>query len=240
MNNSYKLKAPFDFSFLSKYGKVFKALDEQGSGNISFGVQNGAKRHFVKFAGSPMPNYIANRDSGAIDAAKAIEFLKAAVPLYKSLFNIFTKLRECDIVRENEEAGREMRENYPSDITREQFSVIRQTLLSAKKETHPREIDIYDIFCAVLYRLREGCRWRSLPHDFPKWQICYYHYNVWRHANDGEESVLDRVMRELVEKERIIDDRDPQTTMIIVDSKSVKNTDTAEEKGFDAGKKLLA
>jgi len=27
--------------------------------------------------------------------------------------------------------------------------------------------------------------------------------------------------------------------MVIVDSKSVKNTDTAEEKGYDAGKKLL-
>jgi len=81
----YKLKAPFDFSFLSKYGKVFKVFDEQGSGNISFGVQDGTKRRFVKFAGAPMPNYIANRDSGAIDAAKAIEFLKAAVPLYTEL-----------------------------------------------------------------------------------------------------------------------------------------------------------
>ena len=132
-----------------------------------------------------------------------------------------------------------MRQSYPSDITREQFSVIRHPLETAKKETRPRDIDLYDIFCAVLYRLREGCRWRSLPHDFPKWQICYYHYNVWRSVKDGEESVLDRALRDLVEKERITDDREPQTTMIIIDSKSVKNTDTAEEKGFDAGKKLL-
>jgi len=133
-----------------------------------------------------------------------------------------------------------MRESYPSDITREQYEVIRQSLERAKKETRPQEIDIYDLFCAVLYRLREGCRWRSLPHDFPKWQICYYHYNVWRSVKDGEESVFDRVMRELVENERAKNDRCEQTTMIIVDSKSVKNTDTAEEKGFDAGKKLPA
>ena len=131
-----------------------------------------------------------------------------------------------------------MRQSYPSDITREQFAVIRNSLETAKKETHPREIDLYDIFCAVLYRLREGCRWRSLPHDFPKWQICYYHYNVWRSAKDNEESVLDRALREMVEKERVIDGRPELTSMIIVDSKSVKNTDTAEEKGFDAGKKL--
>ena len=134
-----------------------------------------------------------------------------------------------------------MRTRYPSDITREQFEVIRNTLESAKKVTHPRETDIYDIFCAILYRKREGCRWRSMPHDFPKWQNCYYHYNEWRKADEGEESVLDRVMRELVENERVIQGREStKTTMIIVDSKSVKNTDTAEEKGFDAGKKHQA
>jgi len=133
-----------------------------------------------------------------------------------------------------------MRTAYPSDISREQFELIRYTLESAKKSTRPRKIDIYDIFCGILYRLREGCRWRSLPHDFPKWQICYYHYNEWRKAYEGKESTIDSAMRELVESERIIHGRDSgKTTMIIVDSKSIKNTDTAEEKGFDGGKKFL-
>jgi serine/threonine-protein kinase len=81
----YKLEAPFDFSFIAKYGKVFKAFDEQGSGNISFGVQNGKEKYFVKFAGAPRKNYIANRDSGAVDATSAIALLKAAVPLYTEL-----------------------------------------------------------------------------------------------------------------------------------------------------------
>jgi len=43
----------------------------------------------------------------------------------------------------------------------------------------------------------------------------------------------------LVMSERIIDGREVHTSMVIVDSKSIKNTDTAEEKGYDAGKKLL-
>jgi hypothetical protein len=42
----------------------------------------------------------------------------------------------------------------------------------------------------------------------------------------------------IVEQERKINEREKQTSMVIIDSKSVKNTDTAEEKGFDAGKKL--
>jgi transposase len=130
-----------------------------------------------------------------------------------------------------------MRVKYPSDITREQFELIRSELEGARKSTHPRTVDSYDVFCGVLYRLREGCRWRSLPHDYPKWQLCYYHYEIWRSAEEGAESELDRVLRKLVEAERVLDGRAPQTTMSIIDSKTIQNTDTAEEKGYDAGKK---
>jgi len=130
-----------------------------------------------------------------------------------------------------------MREKYPSDITREQFSVIEADLAAAKKVTHPREYELYDIFCALLYVLREGCRWRSLPHDFPKWQNVYYHFRMWKAPGEDGESLLDKVQRKLVEAERVKHDRDEQTTMLIIDSRSVKNAFTAEEKGYDAGKK---
>jgi len=61
-----------------------------------------------------------------------------------------------------------MRKSYPSDVGREQFEAIRQELTQAKKITHPRRYDWYDIFRAVLYLLKEGCSRRSIPHDFPK------------------------------------------------------------------------
>ena len=63
-----------------------------------------------------------------------------------------------------------MRQPYPSDITREQFSVIEPLLISARKITAPRELDLYDVFCAVLYLLKTACQWRMLPKDFPKWR----------------------------------------------------------------------
>jgi len=131
-----------------------------------------------------------------------------------------------------------MRESYPSDITREQFSVIEADLAAAKKQTKPREYELYDIFCALQYLLKEGCRWRSLPHDFPKWENVYYHFRIWKAPGEDGETLLDKVSRKLVEAERVKNDRDEQTTMIIVDSRSVKNSFTAEEKGYDAGKKL--
>lgn len=48
---------------------------------------------------------------------------------------------------------------YPSDISREQFEQVR-------RKTKPRTVDLYEVFCAVLYLLRIGCQWRTLPSDF--------------------------------------------------------------------------
>jgi transposase len=130
-----------------------------------------------------------------------------------------------------------MRTAYPSDITREQFELIRYILESARKVTHPRRYDVYDIFCAVLYVVREGCRWRALPHDYPKWKNVYYHFTIWSAKRADGSSILDEVLNKLLKSERIINGRQPETTMIIVDSKSIKNTDTADQKGYDEEKK---
>ena len=51
-----------------------------------------------------------------------------------------------------------MRKSCPSDITREQFEVIRLILSKATKATHPRKYDLYDIFRAVLYLSRRDVR----------------------------------------------------------------------------------
>ena len=131
----------------------------------------------------------------------------------------------------------DMRKSYPSDISQERFEKMREELAGAKKVTHPRKYDLYDIFCAILYLLKEGCTWRAIPHDFPKWQNVRYHYDIWASPDEDGVSILDRVLRRLVEAEREKNGRETHITMMIVDSKSIQNADTAEEKGYDAGKK---
>lgn len=131
-----------------------------------------------------------------------------------------------------------MRQAYPSDITREQFEIIRYMFESFRKTTCPRKYDLYDIFCAVLYIVKEGCTWRGLPHNYPKWRIVYRYFQMWGKENELGISLFEQAMQELVMSERVIKGREAKTSMIIVDSKSVKNTDLAEEKGYDAGKKL--
>ena len=115
----------------------------------------------------------------------------------------------------------DMRKSYPSDISREQFEEIREELAKTKKATHPRKYDLYDIFCAILYLLKEGCTWRAIPHDFPKWQNVRYHYDIWASPDEDGVSILDRVLRRLVEAEREKNGRETHTTMMIVDSKSI-------------------
>ena len=66
-----------------------------------------------------------------------------------------------------------------------------------------------------------------------------YHYDIWTKPDENGISLIDRILRKLVETERQKNERSSKTTMIIVDSKSIQNADTAENKGYDAGKKLL-
>ena len=74
----YRLKEPFDFSFLSRYDKVFKVFDDQDSGNICFGLEKSGKRYFLKFAGAPTVR-------GGVTAAEAIANLKPTALIYRDL-----------------------------------------------------------------------------------------------------------------------------------------------------------
>ncbi|MCU4353006.1 transposase, partial [Acinetobacter ursingii] len=56
-----------------------------------------------------------------------------------------------------------MRKPYPSDISREAFKEIKPLLLSGRKQTRPRVVDVYEVFCALLYILKSGCQWSMLP-----------------------------------------------------------------------------
>ncbi len=44
-----------------------------------------------------------------------------------------------------------VRKNYPSEISREQFEIIKTLLGSAQRKTTPRRVDLYEVFCAMLY-----------------------------------------------------------------------------------------
>lgn len=66
-----------------------------------------------------------------------------------------------------------------------------------------------------------------------------YHYDIWAEPDEDGVSVPDKVLRKTVETEWEKNGRGAHTTMLIADSKSIQNADTAQEKGYDVGKKHL-
>ena len=88
--------------------------------------------------------------------------------------------------------------HYSSDISREQFELIRADLEGIRKRTKPRKVDLYDIFCALLYTLKNGCVWRDLPSDFPKWETVYYYWLLWtKTPSPAGITPLDKVLKKL-------------------------------------------
>lgn len=91
-----------------------------------------------------------------------------------------------------------MSHTYPSDITRNQFENIRHILESSRKSTRPRSVDLYDIFCGVLYVLKSGCQWRMLPKDYPNWSLCYYYFSIWNEKKDDNKfSIIELVLKKI-------------------------------------------
>ena len=104
---------------------------------------------------------------------------------------------------------------------------------SARRRTKPRTVDLYDVFCGVLYLLKSGSV-GMLPADFPNWRTCYKYFRQWR-------SGLARVRLEQVLKKigwRGPAKLDGKSRPAAVSWQSVKNTDTTGHKGYDAGKKV--
>jgi len=86
---------------------------------------------------------------------------------------------------------------YPSDITREQFEIIREDLEKAKKTTKPREIDLYSVYCAISYLNKSGCQWDMIPSDFPKRGIVRYYYDVWSAKREDGSTLLSEVLKKI-------------------------------------------
>ena len=99
-------------------------------------------------------------------------------------------------------------------------------------------MDLYDVFCAVMYIVKGGIQWRMLPSDFPDWRLVYYYFTVWSKKNENGVSILDTVLKKLVRMIRNDALKKDSPILGILDSKSIKNADTAQEKGYDAGKKV--
>ncbi len=69
--------------------------------------------------------------------------------------------------------------NDPSDVSDEQWRILRRLLPSPSRRGRP-SLDRRVVLNAIWSVLRTGCQWRALPKDFPKWSSVYTIYRRWK------------------------------------------------------------
>src|SRR3712207_2164357 len=122
---------------------------------------------------------------------------------------------------------------YSTDMNDAEWEIIAPYINHDPKIGSPRDVCMRCVMNALFYIDRTGCQWNLLPKDLPNYGTVYYYFRKWQ--DDG---TFERMNTELREMVRIRAGRDPEPSLAIVDSQSVKTTEVGGDVGFNSHKQI--
>jgi len=127
------------------------------------------------------------------------------------------------------------RKPYPSDVSDEEWAFVTPYLALVREDAPQRNHDLREVLNGLSrWVVRTGSPWRYMPHDLPPWKAVYQQTQRWLKAG-----VFEAIVHDLRMLLRLSENKAPEPTAAILDSRTLRSTtESGSRGGYDGAKRL--